>query len=100
LRQAHCEIALGDVMLAHGAARFDEASDWYARALDRARAIGSRSAQTWATLGAGELALRRGDRVESARLLREAHAIAGVVGLRHDARRARRLLAEIGETPS
>ncbi len=100
LRQAHCEIALGDVMLAQGPARFDEAADYYARALDRARAIGSRSAEAWTMLGAGELALRRGDRAESARLLRKARTIARAIGLRHDARRAERLLAEIGETPS
>jgi tetratricopeptide (TPR) repeat protein len=97
LQQAQAEIALGEVMLAQGAARFDEASDWYARGLDRARAIGSRSAIGWARAGAGELALRRGEKARAIESLREALALFREIGLRHDANRAGRLLEEAGE---
>ncbi len=100
LRQALCEIALGDVMMAQGPARFAEAADRYARALEGARTIGSRSATGWALAGAGELALRRGEKRAAVAPLREGLAIFRTIGLRHDANHAGRLLSEIGEKGS
>jgi tetratricopeptide (TPR) repeat protein len=100
LRLALCESALGDVMLAHGPARFDEAATWYGRALDRARALGSRSAVGWALLGLGELSLRRGGKRQAMDALDEALAIFEAIGLRGDADHARHLLSEIGAPDS
>jgi tetratricopeptide (TPR) repeat protein len=87
-------------MRAEGPARYGEAADWYARALDRARAIGSRSAMGWALAGAGELALQRGERREARASLEEALAIFQAIGLRHDVDNAARLLSDMKEGAS
>jgi hypothetical protein len=75
LREALAELALGDVCLRQGPARFDEAARAIAQAIGLAEAMGARSVLGAAALSAAELAAARDDRTTSVRRLERAHSI-------------------------
>ena len=95
LREMLCSVAMGDVMLAGGAERWDDAERWYERARGLAGEIGHRSTAAIASLGLAEIAASRGDRETALRLLNEGLEGARTLGLVREQRRGERLEVEI-----
>lgn len=92
LREALCAAALGDVMRHLGREHWEQAADWYAHAISLAEPIGARSTLLAAHLGAGELAMARGDRQVSSDHLQAAVELAQALGCARYRLRAERLL--------
>ncbi len=95
LREAISATALGDVMRRLGPEHWDEAQQWYDRALTTARAIGSRSTRALATLGAAELAAARGDHALAVAHADTARTLLRDLGAARYEARAERLLATL-----
>lgn len=95
LREAHCAAALGDVMRYLGPDHWQRAADWYAHAISLADMTGARSTLVAAHLGAGELAVARGDRGASTDHLQKALEISLAIGCTRYQLRAERLLDEV-----
>jgi class 3 adenylate cyclase/tetratricopeptide (TPR) repeat protein len=94
LREMLSALALGDVLLRLGPPHWDEAERAYSQAIGVAETLGARSPLAIARLGAGELALRRGDRAASARHLHQALTLCRDLGLDRYRPRAEHLLAD------
>jgi class 3 adenylate cyclase/tetratricopeptide (TPR) repeat protein len=94
-REAVCTAALGDVSQRLGAANFDVAARWYARSVELARAIGSRSILAAAELGSAELAVRRGDPRAATQHVGEAARLFQELGLSYYRRRIESVLEAV-----
>jgi tetratricopeptide (TPR) repeat protein len=99
LRELGCALALGDVLIRLGPARWAEAERWLGRAHVLAQAIGSRSGLAATSLARGELARATGDAETAARHGEVARAAYRALGFTRYEGRAERLVAEVG-TPS
>jgi len=92
LREVLGAVALGDVHVRAGPSEWREAERSYARAIELARAIGSRSSLAAALVGSADLAMRQGNEAQAAERLRQALAITRELGLATLEHRAERLL--------
>lgn len=81
-REAMCTVAMADVLRHRGADHWDEAAQWYARALTLAQPLTLQSTLAAAHLGAAELAADRGDRAVAAQHLQNVLAACQAIGLR------------------
>jgi tetratricopeptide (TPR) repeat protein len=95
LREAQCAAALGDVNRQLGPEHYAAAQQWYDRASELAAGIDSDWPTVIASLGAGELALARGDRAGATRLGERALALCRELGLGRYQARAESLLASV-----
>ncbi|HUI25134.1 MAG TPA: hypothetical protein VL403_03535, partial [Candidatus Kryptonia bacterium] len=94
LREAMCAVALGDVMQRMGSDHWNDAQRWYDQAVGLAEIIGARSTLAVAHLGAGGLALTRGDQIAGQRHLQAADSLCRTLGLGHYLPRVGHLLAQ------
>ena len=96
LRELGCAIALADVLIRVGPARWPEAERWLGRAQTLAQAIGSRSGLATTSLARAELAHAAGDGEAATRHAEMARAAYRALGFSRYEGRAERLLAEVG----
>ncbi|HVN83841.1 MAG TPA: adenylate/guanylate cyclase domain-containing protein [Candidatus Binatia bacterium] len=95
LREAMCEVALGDILQRAGADHWTDAQRWYDHAIGLAEIIGARSTLALGSLGAGTLALARGDHATAQRQLGRADRLCREVGLGHYLPRVEQALAQL-----
>jgi tetratricopeptide (TPR) repeat protein len=96
LREMLSTLALGQVLVRLGPQRWTDAGRCFDQALALGETLGAQTALTAARLGAGELALARGDVPLAARQLQAARALGAALGLGRYVARIDRLLAEAG----
>jgi hypothetical protein len=96
LRELGCALALADVLIRLGPARWAEAERWLERAQVLAQAVGSRSGLANVALTRAELARAADDRTTASRYAEQARAGFQALGFTRYAERAARVLAESG----
>jgi tetratricopeptide (TPR) repeat protein len=96
LRELGCVIALADVLIRLGPARWTEAERWLDRAHVLAQAVGSRSGLAAISLARAELAHAAGEVEKATRHAEVARAAYRAIGFTRYEGRAERVLSEVG----